>query len=301
MLNENEYHELCTKTLQALRDKMVGRKLWIFGTGKGAQILTGVLQNAKIQISGYIDTKKQGIDDVNGCPVVSNFKELNPLVDFVYVSAMSCELGFEMIVECVKHGLNYQDIFFEVKNNSREFEDFVYRGVKIGRFTYGYEAVLSGCLEHMIIGSIGRFCSINGTARIWMNHCMETISSYPFMSAPFDALREIINYGESASYQFTDTIRIGNDVWIGANVIILPGVKIGDGAVIAAGAVVSKDVEPYEIVGGVPARHIKYRFSEHIRTELLKIRWWDWDIETIQKRQQYFYDIEDFVRRFDAS
>ena len=76
---------------------------------------------------------------------------------------------------------------------------------------------------------------------------------------------------------------IGNDVWIGSNVIILPGVKVGDGAILSAGAVVSKNVEPYSIVGGVPAKHIKYRFPKAMREAFLRIKWWDWPVEKIKE------------------
>lgn len=69
---------------------------------------------------------------------------------------------------------------------------------------------------------------------------------------------------------------IGNDVWIGQNAIVLNGVKIGDGAIVAAGAVVTKDVDPYSIVGGVPAKIIKKRFSEHVTIKLLELKWWDY-------------------------
>lgn len=83
---------------------------------------------------------------------------------------------------------------------------------------------------------------------------------------------------------------IGNDVWIGANVSILPGVHIGDGAVLAAGAVVNKDVEPYEIVGGVPAKHIKYRFDAEQRKILLSVKWWEWPHEEIERNIEMFYN-----------
>ncbi len=79
-----------------------------------------------------------------------------------------------------------------------------------------------------------------------------------------------------------DTI-IGNDVWIGYEAVIMPGVKIGDGAVIAAKSVVTKDVPPYTVVGGNPARPIKQRFSDTEVAQLLEISWWDWDIEKITR------------------
>jgi virginiamycin A acetyltransferase len=90
-----------------------------------------------------------------------------------------------------------------------------------------------------------------------------------------------------------DTI-VGNDVWFGRECMILPGIKIGDGAVIAAGAVVVQDVPPYAVVGGNPAKIIKYRFSEEIIEELLKIQWWNWDLDKIAKYHTFLMgnDIE---------
>ncbi len=83
-------------------------------------------------------------------------------------------------------------------------------------------------------------------------------------------------------------ILVSNDVWIGTRAIILSGVKIGNGAVIAAGAVVTKNVKPYEVVGGVPAKHLKWRFPEKIREQLLDIKWWDWDEEKIKRNKKFF-------------
>lgn len=85
---------------------------------------------------------------------------------------------------------------------------------------------------------------------------------------------------------------IGNDVWVGANVSIIGGTTIGDGAIIAAGAVVTKDVPPYAIVGGVPAQIIRYRYSGEQIENLLKLKWWNKDEEWIRKHAEYFEDIE---------
>ncbi len=83
-------------------------------------------------------------------------------------------------------------------------------------------------------------------------------------------------------------ITIGNDVWVGIGATVLSGVTVGDGAVIGAGSVVTSDVEPYSIVGGVPAEHIKWRFPEEVREKLLEIEWWTWDEATIRNNRDFF-------------
>lgn len=93
-------------------------------------------------------------------------------------------------------------------------------------------------------------------------------------------------------------VNIGNDVWIGQNVVILPGVTIHDGAVLAAGAVVTHDVPPYTIVGGVPAKTIKKRYSDEIVDKLLRIRWWDWLDEQIKENLELFYQPDVFLKKF---
>ena len=88
---------------------------------------------------------------------------------------------------------------------------------------------------------------------------------------------------------------IGNDVWIGSNVLLLPGISIGDGAIIAAGAVVTKDIEPYSIVGGVPAKEIRKRCSEEKIKKLIQLKWWNWEEKTIAKKIELFWDIDKFL------
>ena len=91
---------------------------------------------------------------------------------------------------------------------------------------------------------------------------------------------------EGKKYPGKGDIHIGNDVWIGYNATIMAGVTIGDGAVIATNSTVIKDVEPYSIVGGNPAREIKKRFSDEIIKKLLELKWWNWEIEQITKNIQ---------------
>ena len=110
----------------------------------------------------------------------------------------------------------------------------------------------------------------------------------------FNRLDEAKRYYDEKNLDIT----IGNDIWIGANAVILSGVHISDGAVIGAGCVVTKDVKPYEIVVGVPSRHLRYRFEEDVIDKLLQIKWWDWSIEEIIERKDLFLNIQEFCDKF---
>lgn len=148
--------------------------------------------------------------------------------------------------------------------------------VSIGEFTYGIPTVRTYENDETKL-RIGKFCSIAECVTILCGglHRVDWISTYPF-----NMYLQDYNYIEGHPITKGD-IAIGNDVWIGRGVTILSGVTIGDGAVIAANATVSKDVAPYTVVGGVPAKLIKKRFSDDIIDKLLDIKWWDWDYEKI--------------------
>lgn len=94
-------------------------------------------------------------------------------------------------------------------------------------------------------------------------------------------------------------ITIGNDVFIGMNVCILDGVSIGNGAVIGAGAVLNKDIPPYAIAVGVPARVVKYRFAPDIIEKLQEIEWWNWDDDKLQNIEKMFFDVEGFIKKYE--
>lgn len=143
----------------------------------------------------------------------------------------------------------------------------------IGAFTYFYSGLSVRCT------SIGRYCSIAGQVRIGDHeHPVDWLSTSPFQYnderfAFSPAARHTRVPEERCDFRRTWPV-IGNDVWIGARVTILRGVTIGDGAVVASDAVVTKDVPPYAIVGGVPARIIRHRFDEATIERLLRVRWW---------------------------
>ncbi|MFV0575701.1 MAG: type B chloramphenicol O-acetyltransferase [Vibrio sp.] len=127
-------------------------------------------------------------------------------------------------------------------------------------------------VDKLIIGS---YCSIGSGAVFMMagnqGHRNDWISTFPFFYLENDNFVD----AENGFQRSGDTV-IGNDVWIGSEAMIMPGVKIGHGAVIASRAVVTKDVKPYEVVGSNPAKHIKFRFSETEIAMLLEMQWWDW-------------------------
>ena len=129
---------------------------------------------------------------------------------------------------------------------------------------------------------IGKFCSIACGARFIFNsanHTLSSLSTYPFPL--FFEEWGLEKADVSKAWDNKGDIVVGNDVWIGYEAVIMAGVTVGDGAVIGARAVVTKDVPPYTIVGGVPAKPIRKRFSENVISSLLELRWWDWSEEKI--------------------
>ncbi|MDV6236206.1 CatB-related O-acetyltransferase [Leptospira ellisii] len=128
---------------------------------------------------------------------------------------------------------------------------------------------------------IGKFCAIATGVQFIMNganHKMNAFSTYPFAIFGNGWEKVMPKPGEFSDKG--DTI-VGNDVWIGTNTVILPGVKIGDGAIIGAYSVVARDVPDYTIVAGNPARIIRERFSQEVQKKLLKLQWWSWSPEKI--------------------
>ncbi|TXD71372.1 CatB-related O-acetyltransferase [Aequorivita antarctica] len=137
--------------------------------------------------------------------------------------------------------------------------------------------------------TIGKFCMIASDVKFIMNganHLTDSLTTYPF--AIFGNGWE--NAMDGKSYPQKGDINIGNDVWIGYNATIMAGVTVEDGAIIATNATVVKDVEPYSIVGGNPAKEIKKRFSEETISKLLELEWWNWNIEKITKNIQNLTD-----------
>jgi len=165
-----------------------------------------------------------------------------------------------------------------------------------------YSYLGPGCM--IADAQIGRLSAIAAQVRIGApNHPLDRPSQHRFTYCPeyytADAQRDHAFFRQRRA----DRVAIGNDVWIGHAVIVMPGVRVGDGAVLAAGAVVTRDVTPYTIVGGVPARQIRERFNRKIAAQLSEIAWWNWPAAAIWQRLPEFQpgDVDAFCARWGKS
>lgn len=299
--------------MKNIQNNIDGRDLFVWGTGIGGEIAVDEIEKKGIKVAAVLTGKQQSdLTDFKG-HIIKKFYKFNPYDSYIVVATMNYYQ--EIIDELIEAGFTEDDVCFPYEMWNTNTEDIIYKGCKIGKYTYGYEALLS---EYPIAENIGRYCSINDTARIWDNHSLECITTSPVLDhtsmnrwMTFDKTKMLskkygrnlnnsvnLKNGDGSELRKNPPVFIGNDVWIGANVIILPGVKIGDGAIIAAGAVVTRDVEPYEIVGGVPAKNIRFRFSDKQIKKLESVKWWEWDEEQFENNKELLYSPDDFFTFF---
>lgn len=173
---------------------------------------------------------------------------------------------------------------------------------KVGKYSYG------PLCDHWLVEAVGAFCSFAIGCDAVENHAMEYISTHPFLywGGEYDCMHDtlhpwhldgVIPKGKATKLRKS---KIGNDVWIGKNVLITNGANIGNGVIAAAGAVITKDVPDYAIVAGVPAKIIRYRYTPEQIAALNRIQWWNWSDDEIRKRYADFYlSIEEFIEKYD--
>ncbi len=166
-------------------------------------------------------------------------------------------------------------------------------GIHIGKYTYGFGHI---GFKNRTIAGIGAFTSLADNVQFaFGNHPTRLVSTHPLFYSKAFGFAAIES---SQELQRSGPVMIGHDVWIGRDVTILPGVTIGHGAIIAAGAVVARDVAPYALVGGVPARVIRMRFDDAVIAGLLATAWWTWSDERLHAAARDFDDPAAFGRKY---
>lgn len=186
---------------------------------------------------------------------------------------MNLSLPFEMRGKLVKVARQIVRRVLKYKTLQEQFPEY-----KFGKGTYGFDLQVHTWGEGSTL-QVGAYCSIGARVQIFLGgeHRVDWVTTYPF-SEFWEAANNIQGHPRTKG-----DVKVGNDVWIGAEAVILSGVTIGDGAVIGARAVVAKNVPPYAIAVGNPARIIRKRFDENTIEQLLNIQWWNWEEPQIEK------------------
>jgi acetyltransferase-like isoleucine patch superfamily enzyme len=183
-----------------------------------------------------------------------------------------------------------------IKDSDLGYDVFIGANSRISNSSVGDHSYFN---THTIVSDakIGKYCSFGADVKIGIgSHPTNMVSTHPCFYADnkgFKTFADKMYYNEERG-----NIHIGNDVWIGSNVSILNNVNIGNGAIVAMGSIVTKNVPDYAIVAGIPAKIIKYRFSDNTIKSLLKIKWWDLDEKFIQNEFKHFHDVETFIKKY---
>jgi aminocyclitol acetyltransferase len=299
------------KKVKAIKEKTDNRELVLWGTDDSAISCVEVLASHGLDISFCVSKESESRpyfyrynvygndapDKTRHYVIVANHDpeakdELSGL-GFEQNRDYVCFADYSAVRDMRMGGIKRRDMSREYTQSAT-----VINGVRVGKYTYGANE-----LDPLFVRSVGSCCSINPSVSVHGDHTMNRITTLSddafklflpereFMALPPWRLPEGAEYGR---------LEIGSDVWIGANVFINASRcrKIGDGAIIGAGAVLMEDVPPYAVAAGVPARVKKYRFSPEQIEILLKVRWWEWDDETLRGNVALIQNPELFFARF---
>lgn len=164
--------------------------------------------------------------------------------------------------------------------------------------TFGDYSYTAGDVS-IIYSDVGKFCSIASHVRLNPgNHPMWRVTQHHMTYRRVSYAFAETDDEEFFAWRRAHRVRIGHDVWIGHGAVVLPGVTIGTGSVVGAGAIVTRDVGPYTIVAGVPARPVRERFPLHVAEKLMAIAWWDWPRAVLEERFEDFNDLAIFLQKY---
>jgi len=273
------------RVAKEILDRAAGREVVLYGCGECAQIFMDMLLAYNVDTSFFVDRKHVHYKKICGRPVYPS-SVLNPQEHYVALFHHSFLIIESMCKELKWNKFTSNDCFDWRAEADRDID---WLGVKIGRRSAITRLAVpsSGrnCLK-----SIGRFCSINANVEVGYDHSLDKLTTCSRM-------HDILS---CSSEQPNCLITIGHDVWIGANVFINASKvnNIGNGAIIGTGAVVLKDVPPYAVVAGVPAKVKKYRFSPEQIAIMERVQWWNWDDESMRTNADCFSDPSLFFRKF---
>lgn len=268
------------------------------------------IQVKRILNSAY-DIKEAYIIDNHLCKYNSKIKQISFLEklecrDYCLILASLDKTIYEELKSSVKKYFLDENIA-EFSSMLAYAEEQIQDVTKIGKYSYG-----PLCRNHPYIEKIGAFCSFAPGTEVVQNHETKYLTTHPMIYSGAN-LENFRNYMESAykdwyfpgvhpkkdKFEKRRRIQIGNDVWLGENVIITNYSNIGNGVIAGAGAVITKDVPDYAIVAGVPARIIRYRYLPKEIEALKQIAWWDWTDEEIRERYDDFYlPIMEFIEKY---